>query len=225
MVAGATMLGRSSKQRGEVSSAGLVILPVTAMDRLAKQFAKTRASIQRVIAELRHQRSASLKGSAASRGPNILLQAVVEFGGNVDEGQLIEAVAVPWFEIVDMLRRDPSAIHGISPRKLEEMIAGWYERSGFDEVILTPASGDFGRDVIAVKRGLFTVRILDQVKAYKPGRVVTANDVRALVGVLSTDFRATKGIVTTTADFAPRIETDPSIAPLIPYRLELVNGE
>jgi restriction system protein len=60
--------------------------------------------------------------------------------------------------------------------------------AGFDEVTLTPRSGDLGRDVIAVKRGLGTVRVIDQVKAYGPSHLVTADDVRALLGVL----RATK---------------------------------
>jgi len=34
------------------------------------------------------------------------------------------------------------------------MIAGVYKESGFDEVTLTPRSGDFGRDVIAIKKKL-----------------------------------------------------------------------
>jgi restriction system protein len=92
-------------------------------------------------------------------------------------------------------------------------------------VILTPRSGDHGRDVIAVKRDLWTVRIIDQVKAYHPGRLVPADDVRALVGVLFSDRAATKGLVTTTWDFAPRIKDDPFIKPHIPYRLQLINGQ
>jgi len=91
-------------------------------------------------------------------------------------------------------------------------------------VILTPRSGDHGRDVIAVKQGLWTVRIIDQVKAYKPGHLVRANDVRALIGVLLSDQSATKGLVTTTSDFAPKIQDDPFIKPYIPYRLQLING-
>jgi hypothetical protein len=35
-------------------------------------------------------------------------------------------------------------------------------------VTLTPRSGDHGRDVIAIKKALGFVRIIDQVKAYKP---------------------------------------------------------
>lgn len=195
-----------------------------AKDDLLKRFERTRSTIHKVLEEVRRQRDWDLRQRLARNQSDILLQAVVEFQGKTEEGQLIEAVAAPWFEIVRLLKADPTAIYKIKPRKWEELIAGWYEQSGFDEVTLTPSSGDRGRDVIAIKHGVLTVRVIDQVKAYKPGHLVLANDVRALAGVLSTDFRATKGIVTTTSDFAPMISTDPSIAPLIPYRIELVNG-
>jgi restriction system protein len=58
---------------------------------------------------------------------------------------------------------------------------------------------------------------------YKASHLVTADDVRALMGVLQIDG-ASKGFVTTTSDFAPKLKIDPLIAPLIPSRLELVNG-
>ena len=66
--------------------------------------------------------------------------------------------------------------------------------------------------------------MIDQVKAYAPGHRVSANDVRALMGVLHCDT-ASKGFVTTTSDFAPGVAADPLIRPLIPSRLELINGE
>src|SRR5262245_40603114 len=130
--------------------------------------------------------------------PTILLQAVVTRGRTTDEGQLIIAVAPAWHAIVDVLRRDPAKMFEIPPRGWEEMIAGYYEREGFPKVTLTPGSGDRGRDVIAEKPGWGAVRIVDQVKAYAPGHLVTADDVRALGFVMLSDRAATKGIVTTT---------------------------
>ena len=56
-----------------------------------------------------------------------------------------------------------------SAEKWEEMIAGAYSRAGFDEVILTPRSGDYGRDVIAIRKGIGCIKIIGSVKAYKPG--------------------------------------------------------
>jgi restriction system protein len=155
---------------------------------------------------------------------DLLLQAVIVAGKNTGDGRLIESIEPAWLEIARLMERDPSAIYQIDDRKWEEIIAGAYKKAGFDEVILTPRSGDLGRDVIAVKHGLWTVRIIDQVKAYGPGHLVSANDVRALIGVLLSDQAATKGLVTTTSDFAPRIQDDPFIKPHIPYRLQLING-
>jgi restriction system protein len=156
--------------------------------------------------------------------PGVLLKAaVVGYGNKTLEGQLIWCVAPPWFEIIELLMRDPAAAYEIPPRTWEEIIAGAYMKAGFDEVTLTPRSGDYGRDVIAVKRALGSVRIIDQVKAYKPGHLVTADNVRALVGVLHGDG-ASKGFLTTTSDFAPKLQEDPLIVPFIPSRIELING-
>jgi restriction system protein len=152
------------------------------------------------------------------------LQTVIECGEKTSEGDLIVAALPAWREILAILDRDPDAAFRIDSRKWEEILAGAYSAAGFDEVILTPRSGDFGRDIIAVKKGYWSIRIIDQVKAYRPGNLVSANDVRALLGVLQADRNATKGLVTTTSDFAPKIETDPFIAPFMPHRLELVNG-
>ncbi len=98
---------------------------------------------------------------------------------------------------------------------------GLQSGGGFDEVVLTPRSGDKGRDVIAIQRGIVSVRVLDQVKAYKPGHLVPAKEVREMVGVIAADPAATKGVITTTSDFAPGVQKDENITRLIPYRLEL----
>jgi len=155
---------------------------------------------------------------------SLLMQSVITPKNRVAEGFLIECVTIPWLEIINFLSDDPSKAFQISPEKWEEIIAGAYRASGFDEVILTHRSGDYGRDVIAIKKGIGEVRVIDQVKAYSPQHLVKANDVRALMGVLQTDG-ASKGFITTTSDFAPKIKEDPLISPLIPQRLELINGQ
>lgn len=165
-----------------------------------------------------------ISGSAQSLTAALLLQAVIVPGDKTAEGRLIEAVAIPWFDIIDLLKNDPAIAFQIPARRWEEIIAGAYHKAGFEEVTLTPRSGDYGRDVIAVKRGLGSIRVIDQVKAYKPGHLVTANDVRALIGVLQGDG-ASKGFLTTTSDFAPLIRRDPTIIPFIPSRLGLIDGK
>jgi restriction system protein len=64
--------------------------------------------------------------------------------------------------------------------------------------------------------------MVDQVKRYAARRKVTAYDVRALFGVVSLDQSVSKGIVTTTSDFAPGVQAE--FAALMPSRLELKNG-
>lgn len=151
--------------------------------------------------------------------PGIVLQAVIIPGDKTTEGRLIEAVAIPWFEIIRLIEEDPEVIYKIHWRKWEEMIAGAYERAGFDEVILTPRSGDKGRDVIATKNGVGSIRIVDQVKAYGPRHVVTAEEVSAMLGVLATDVNTSKGVITTTSHFAPGVQK--LFQPYLPHRLEL----
>jgi restriction system protein len=98
--------------------------------------------------------------------------------------------------------------------------AGAYSRAGFDDVVLTPRSADKGRDVVATKHGVGSIRIFDQVKAYKPGHLVTAEEVRAMLGVITGAQNVSKGVITTTSRFTPRITEDEYIRPFIPYRLE-----
>jgi len=175
--------------------------------------------VMRVIAQNQHRRTALL--SLPRKTSTVLLQAVTHLAPKSDEGQLVEAVALPWFEIVRLLNRRPARVHELDWRKWEEIIAGAYRQAGF-EVILTPRSNDKGRDIIATSpNGLGSVRFIEQVKAYSPGHLVTANDVRALIGVLTLDPNVSKGILTTTSDFAPGVLSDPDIARLMPYRLEL----
>jgi restriction system protein len=152
---------------------------------------------------------------------NIALKAVITpCDGNM-EGQVVRAAAIPWFEIIACLEKDPNFACQIHWRKWEEIIAAAYDRAGFDEVILTPRSNDGGRDIIATKKGIVSVRFFDQVKAYRPGHLVTAEEVRSLVGVLTMEGNVSKGVLTTTSDFAPGVMKDTNICRLIPNRLEL----
>lgn len=154
----------------------------------------------------------------------LLVQCVVYPYGRNSEGELIHAVSLPWRKIVSELRGDWSKACQVSSRQWEEIIAAAFDEAGYDEVVLTPRSNDGGRDVIATKNGIGAIRIIDSVKAYRLGKPVRHDDVRALAGVLLGDLRASKGIVTTTSTFAPGIANDPFLKPLIPYRLELMDG-
>jgi restriction system protein len=154
----------------------------------------------------------------------VVFQAIVSPYAKTSEGELIKAVSIPWRRIVNVLVRRPQLAFELSSRTWEEIVAAAFDAAGYDEVTLTPRSGDHGRDVIAVKRGVGSVRVIDSVKAYSHKHLVRYDDVRSLLGVLFADPRATKAILTTTSEFAPGIRKDPLIAPHLPYRLELMNG-
>jgi hypothetical protein len=87
--------------------------------------------------------SALRRDKALVDAPAILLQAVLIPSDKTTEGQLIEAVARPWFEIIALLRNSPEVIYQLDWRKWEEIVAGAYRQQGF-EVVLTPRSNDKG---------------------------------------------------------------------------------
>jgi len=151
---------------------------------------------------------------------DITLQTLLTLGDKTDEGRLVEGIRIPWRVMLEIISQDPNEIYNMDPRKLEELIAGAYFEEGY-EVELTPRSGDRGRDVVAIMRGIGSIRIFDQVKRYKISSPVTAEEVRALVGVISSHGNVSKGIITTTSVFAPTLLDDPDIRRLVPYRLDL----
>lgn len=152
----------------------------------------------------------------------VLLQDVIDRGEKTDEGTIVEAVKIAWYEIVDLMLKDPKVMYQIDPWKLEELIAGAYDLAGAD-VRLTPRSGDGGRDVIARFPG-FSICIFDQVKRYKQGSVVTLDEVSSMLGTLARYPNVSKGYVTTTSTFAPWLEKKTGIKEFIPHRLELRDG-
>jgi restriction system protein len=164
------------------------------------------------------------KLAESSKHATIEIQSVITPERKVAEGVLIRCASIMWARIVEELERDWTQAYKIPSGRWEEMVAGAFSKANFDEVILTPRSGDLGRDVIAIRRGVGCVKVLGSVKAYKPGHLVKHDDVRALLGVLSAEQDASKGMIVTTSDFAPTLATDRLLKPLMPSRIELLNG-
>jgi restriction system protein len=153
---------------------------------------------------------------------SILVAAVVESVGTAFLGDRIRLIEPAWRAILSELEKDPELVFRFAARKWEEIVAAAYDAEGYN-VGLTRRSGDAGVDVIATSIEGPRVKIFDQVKAFGRGHLVTANDVRALMGVVAYSD-ATKGVVTTTSEFAPRITQDPYIGNALSAGLELVNG-
>jgi restriction system protein len=155
----------------------------------------------------------------------LILSSVIVPERKVSEGLLIRGTSAVWAEIVAHLSSDWSLACQIPPEKWEEIVAGAFKKAGYDDVTCTPRSRDHGRDIIAFRHGIGSVKILGSVKAYAPGHLVRYDDVRALFGVVSSDQAASKSVLATTSDFPPAIMEDPFIAPLVPHRIELLNGK
>lgn len=139
------------------------------------------------------------------------------------EGLLIKSCGNVWIEIAQRLGEDWGLAFQLDSRQWEEMFAGALSREGY-EVTLTPRTGDHGRDVIATKHGHGFIRILGSMKAYAPHRLVGRDHVDEMLGVLTRETNASKGIIATTSTFAPRIMDAPGMTAFVPSRLELRDG-
>src|SRR5258708_13612849 len=157
--------------------------------------------------------------------PTLSVSSLIIPERNVSDGILIRSTSDVWAEIVQRLGSDWSADYQVTPAQWEELVAGAFKKAGYDDVTLTPRSGDHGRDVIAIKHGIGCVKIIGSVKAYKPGNLVSYDAIRALLGVMQGERDTSKGIITTTSDFPPKDGEDPFIKPFMPTRLDLINGQ
>lgn len=85
--------------------------------------------------------------------PELLVGALIEKGGKTDEGDIVLAVTPIFRRVLRELNRDPNALYHLNPRQFEELIAGACDEEGSgDSVVLTPRSGDKGRDVIVTSK-------------------------------------------------------------------------
>jgi hypothetical protein len=81
--------------------------------------------------------SATTRWLVAENAPTITIQALLSFGDKTKEGLIVEGVRIAWFELCRLFANNPEEIFKIDPWKLEELIAGAYEREGYIP-ILTP---------------------------------------------------------------------------------------
>jgi restriction system protein len=185
-------------------------------------FGRAGAGLGKLGANSPAKRAISLLSNATNVA-SITLNGLIVPERKTSEGLLIKSYAGVWVEIAQRLGEDWSLAFQLNPQQWEEMLAGAMNKEGY-QVTLTPRSGDHGRDVIAVKPGIGSIRILGSMKAYAPDHLVGRDHVHEMFGVVTMEGNVSKGIIATTSDFAPRIEGVPGIKQVIPYRLELING-
>jgi restriction endonuclease Mrr len=95
----------------------------------------------------------------------------------------------------------PMTIHQISPRRFEELVAFGLEKSGFDEVRLTPQTRDGGFDIEAFRYRPIRERLLVECKRYAASRKVGRPTLDALLGVLHRE-KANQALLATTSSFS-----------------------
>src|SRR6266478_6204481 len=62
------------------------------------------------------------RGALHVDAPKLVLKSVLTFGETTDEGKIVQAVTLPWFEILELLKNDPNAAFQIPADKWEEII-------------------------------------------------------------------------------------------------------
>src|SRR5258706_1013795 len=145
----------------------------------------------------------SLQGAALERyaellkRPEVVLSTVITPAKKTHEGLLVASTSIAWAAIVERVGRDWSKATELTSDQWEELIAGAYKKANYDEVILTPHSADRGRDVIAIRKGVGSIKIIGSVKAYKPGLIVGYDYIRALIGVMAGEGERFQDVITT----------------------------
>jgi HJR/Mrr/RecB family endonuclease len=103
-------------------------------------------------------------------------------------------------QLTEHLISNPDAIHQLSPRKFEELVAYLMEKQGY-EVTLTKQSRDGGIDIFALKRdGFGNFLTIVDCKRYSEKNLVGIDLVRTMYGTLNI-AKASHGIIATTSRF------------------------
>jgi HJR/Mrr/RecB family endonuclease len=122
--------------------------------------------------------------------------------GEDEKSSLIIVDRLP-LRLLSKILRNPSEIRNITPRQFEEFIAALLSELGFNNVILTPRSGDGGKDVIASHsvQGI-PLTFYFECKKYAEGNKIQLDTMRSLLGTVAHDSRkVNKGILVTTSTF------------------------
>lgn len=118
-------------------------------------------------------------------------------------------------KILDDALRNPEIMRTFEPRYFERFSATLIDKLGFENVTLTPRSGDGGRDIIAIHT-INGIQILFAFECKQYKRKVGPSSVRALLGTLvHRNYRANKGVLVTSSLISPGarefILTEPSL--------------
>jgi HJR/Mrr/RecB family endonuclease len=122
----------------------------------------------------------------------------------VVSAEVLTQIRLPLSELSRVLHH-PEAMRMLTARDFERFIATLVEQLGFEDVVLTPSSGDHGRDVLATKKvSGIPIFFAFECKRYAPDRLVGPETARALLGtIMHGATRASMGVLVTTSTFTP----------------------
>lgn len=126
-----------------------------------------------------------------------------ELAINEDEKSSLIIVDRLPLRLLSEILRNPAEVRNITPRQFEEFIAKLLSELGFNDVILTPRSGDGGKDVIASHsvQGI-PITFYFECKKYAEGNKIQLDTMRSLLGTVAHDSsKVNKGILVTTSTF------------------------
>jgi len=126
-----------------------------------------------------------------------------ELAINEDEKSSLVIVDRLPLRLLSKILKSPNEVRNITSRQFEEFIAELLSELGFNDVILTPRSGDGGKDVIASHsvQGI-PLTFYFECKKYAEGNKIQLDTMRSLLGTVAHDSRkVNKGILVTTSSF------------------------
>jgi len=112
----------------------------------------------------------------------------------------LEIVRFLPFRLLKAILGHPNLMKKISPREFEELVAELLHQHDFENIILTPRSGDGGRDVIATQR-CAGIPVLFAFECKRYQKKVGIETMRTLLGTVThTRTKANVGVLATTSE-------------------------
>lgn len=123
---------------------------------------------------------------------------VAEFEPVYERFSLVQLLPL---RVLDAIAEQPELMRGLDPRDFEKLVAELLNSLGFENIILTPRSGDGGRDVLATK---FTagIPLLFSFECKRYANKIGLDIMRGLLGsVAHGPTKANKGVLVTISSF------------------------
>jgi len=136
-----------------------------------------------------------------------------DFSERVSEGlfgdfrqELIEVGGLR-LDLIQRIWRKPELMREIDPRSFEQFIAYLIDLIGFEDVLVTPRSGDGGQDIFArIEVGGLSTTFAFECKRYSESRKIGVETMRTLLGSVVVGNKANKGVLVTTSSFTKGAE-------------------